>query len=204
MLTGIAIFLALLIALLAVPISVAFRLNRVTNTEGVIHVRWLFGLVRVRIPVPGKAKPKPSHKARRTGFPAKPWRKDYVQKRDRGEQDAMALFRQPRFRNHVLKFIRDAWHATHARNLYLRLRIGLGDPADTGRLWAFMGPLAGLASNIKSATVRIEPEFVDPVLELDSHGQFRLLPLQFIALAIAFALSPNMWAAWRILSRGRA
>jgi hypothetical protein len=92
--------------------------------------------------------------------------------------------------------------ATHARNLYLRLRIGLGDPADTGRLWAIIGPIAGLAQNLRSAMVRIEPEFMDPVFEVESRGQFRLLPIQLIALTAAFVLSPTMLRAWWLLRRG--
>ena len=92
--------------------------------------------------------------------------------------------------------------ATHARNLFLRLRIGLGDPADTGRLWAVIGPIAGMAQNFRSAALRIEPEFMDPAFEVESHGQFRLVPIQFIAMTAAFMLSPTMLRAWRHLLGG--
>ena len=94
--------------------------------------------------------------------------------------------------------------ATHGRDLFLRLRIGLGDPADTGRLWAVVGPVAGLAQNLRSAVVRIEPEFMDPVFEVESHGQFRLVPIQLIALTAAFVLSPTMLRVWRQLRQESA
>ena len=116
----------------------------------------------------------------------------------------LSVVRQPAFRRRAHKFIRDMLRATHARNLVLRLRIGLVDPADTGRLWAVIGPIAGMAQNLRSAAVRIEPEFLDPVFEVESHGQFRLVPIQFIALTVAFILSPTMLRAWLRLRRGNA
>ncbi len=79
------------------------------------------------------------------------------------------------------------------------MRLGLGDPADTGRLWAFLGPLNAAAQNLRNAEVRIEPEFVDPTFEFEINGRVRLVPLQFLALATAFALSPPSIRAWRTL-----
>ena len=90
-----------------------------------------------------------------------------------------------------MKFIKRMLRASHAQNLYLRLRIGLGDPADTGLLWAVMGPLSGMLKNLQGASIEIDPEFIDEVLELESHGQFRLIPIQFIVLIIVFIFSPE-------------
>jgi hypothetical protein len=59
--------------------------------------------------------------------------------------------------------------------------------------------VAALATSIPGAEVRIKPEFMDPVFEFQSHGQFRLIPLQFLALVIGFALSPSSVRAWRSL-----
>lgn len=79
------------------------------------------------------------------------------------------------------------------------MRLGLGDPADTGRLWAMVGPLSALVQNLRNAEVRIEPEFADPVFEFESHGRVLLIPIQFIFVIIAFALSPPSIRAWRTL-----
>lgn len=189
------LLLILFIGLLAVPLTVLFSIHRVEETRGVVRFRWLFGLVRfqVRIPQAPRAETRSARKKK-----PKPVRK----KGNAG--GALSLIRQRRFRRRVFKFIRDILRATHGRDLFLRLRIGLGDPADTGCLWALVGPIAGLAQNLRSAVVRIEPEFVDPVLEIESHGQFRLVPIQFIALAAAFVLSPTMLRAWRQFRRGGA
>ena len=56
MLLIIAILLVLLLVLLTVPISVAFRLDRIKEINGHVIFYWLFGLVRFRIGVPGAVK----------------------------------------------------------------------------------------------------------------------------------------------------
>lgn len=194
------LLLALLIALLAVPLTVVFSVHRIKETKGVVRFRWLFGLVRfqLRIPQAAKARLRP---ARAEGEKAK---SASQRERKASAGEVLSLIKQPAFRQRGYKFIRDMLRATHARNLFLRLRIGLGDPADTGCLWAIIGPIAALAQNLRSVAVRIEPEFVDPVFEIESHGRFRLVPIQFIALTVAFMLSPTMLRAWRDSHRENA
>lgn len=194
------LLLALLIALMAVPLTVMFSIHRIEKTRGVVRFRWLFGLVRfqLRIPQAARARPLPVPTA---GEKAKSPRQR-KQKASAGE--LLSLIKQAAFRQRVYKFIRDMLRATHARNLFLRLRIGLGDPADTGRLWAIIGPISAMTRNLRSVAVRIEPEFVDPVFEIESHGRFSLVPIQFIALTAAFMLSPTMLRAWRHLRRENA
>lgn len=191
------LLLALLIALLAVPLTVVFSIHRIKETKGVVRFLWLFGLVRfqLRIPQAARARPQPAPTA---GEKEKSPRQR-KQKASAGEM--LSLIKQPALRQRVYKFIGDILRATHARNLFLRLRIGLGDPADTGHLWAIIGPISAMARNLRSVAVRIEPEFVDPVFEIESHGRFRLVPIQFIALTAAFMLSPTMLRAWRHLRR---
>ena len=53
MLIGVATFLVLIIALLAVPITLTFKLSWRQAIQGDIELRWLFGLVRVRPPAFG-------------------------------------------------------------------------------------------------------------------------------------------------------
>lgn len=204
--TGVALILgllpALVIGLLAVPLSVAFSIRRLRETRGVIRFRWLFGIVRFRVRIPRAgataARPAPEGEVR---APGRKQRKSRQRWRPGG---VLSLMRERAIRRRVVGFLRDLLRATHARRLFLRLRIGLGDPADTGRLWALVGPVAGLARNVSGATLRIEPEFIDPVFEVESHGQFRLVPLRLIALTAAFALSPTMLRAWWRLSRGHS
>ena len=108
----------------------------------------------------------------------------------------MSIFRalrQTAFRRRIILFIHDLWHAVHKRDISLRLRVGLGDPADTGQLWAMLGPVAGMLADTQAASIEIEPEFFDATLELDSSGDIRFIPLQMIYLTVGLLLSPPVW-----------
>ena len=189
---GIAIPLSFLMALLAIPIELAFSIERINNIHGRVTVRWLFGLARFRIGIPGSKRRKRQHAAKKPA-PAKTPRKN---PKNTASSKIVAALKQPAFRQRSQQFINDLLRATHSHNLYFHLRIGLGDPADTGRLWILLGPVATMAARIRSAVVRIEPEFMDAVFEFHSHGRFRLTPLEFIVLATAFVLSPATLRAW--------
>jgi hypothetical protein len=191
-----AILLALLVVMLSVPMTVAFRIDRIREIRGHVILYWFFGLLRFRINIPGVAKAVSSRKR-------KPGAKKEKHKLGVNGHTFFALVQQSALRRRILRFIKSFSGAAHGRDLYLRLRVGLGDPADTGRLWGFLGPLDGIAANLRHAEVRIEPEFVDSALELESHGEFRLVPLQFVALTAAFMLSPEIFQAWRTLRRSR-
>jgi hypothetical protein len=158
-----------------------------------VGVRWLFGLVRFRIPVPraGKPAPRPDAKPRAARARARP--------KARGRyRNVLAALGQAAFRRQAYRLIRDLVRAVHLHRLRLLMRLGMGDPADTGRLWAVLGPLNAVAQ-LRKLELRIEPEFVDPVLEFQADGRLLLVPLRFLILAIAFALSPPTIRAWRTL-----
>ena len=191
--------LALLLLLLAVPVDMEFQIEGIQGWRGQISVRWLFGVIRFRIPVPEVAGQQPVAKARQRATKQRP-----EHKKRRTRPDFVAVLRRPEFRQRTYRFAKDLIHAVHLRRLRLLMRLGLGDPAETGRLWALVGPLSALARNLRSADVRIEPEFMDSVLEVQADGQLRLIPLQFLALATAFALSPPSMRAWRTLSSSHA
>ncbi|MGD2053030.1 MAG: DUF2953 domain-containing protein [Gammaproteobacteria bacterium] len=105
----------------------------------------------------------------------------------------MTAIQHKAFRQRVFRFVRDIWCIIHKQNLSLRVRIGLGDPADTGRLWAFVGPVAGMLTVIQDTSIEIAPEFSDAVFELDSSGVIRVVPLQMIYFTFGLLLSPSFW-----------
>ena len=202
---------AVVVVLLAVPIELRFQGRGVEPFEGQVALRWLFGLVRFRVHLPDAARRPPGaapSRHRGTGAEAEPPAR---RRAPRGKSRAgaartraMAALRQPAFRRRALRLAVDLVRAAHLREFVLRLRLGLGDPADTGRLWAWLGPLAAALQSLRHAQVRLEPEFVDPVLEFELHGRARLVPLQWLALLVAFALSPPAWRAWQAASTAHA
>jgi hypothetical protein len=190
--------LGLVLLLLAVPVDVEFRLAGLEPFTGQVGVRWLFGLVRFRVPVRRAGEP-----ARRPEAGPKAARARARPEARGRHRDVLAALGQAPFRRRVHRLAGDLVRAVHLHRLRLLVRLGLGDPADTGRLWAVVGPL-GAVAQLRNAELRIEPEFVDPVLEFQADGRLLLVPLRFLFLAVAFALSPPTIRAWRTLKGGHA
>ena len=184
MLTGVVTFLLLLIALLAIPVTLTFKMTWQQNFQSDVRLLWLFGLVRARIPITPTSSPKENKPAKKGNHP-----KRFSSKK----QNAFSVVKQKAFRQRMSRFIRDLWHSIQKKDVNLRLRIGLGDPADTGQLWAFVGPVTGMLSNVPETSINIEPDFYDSTFEMDSSGNIRLIPLQLIYLAAGLLLSPPVW-----------
>lgn len=110
----------------------------------------------------------------------------------------MAAIRQPAFRRRILRFVSDVWHAIHKKNVRLLLRLGLGDPADTGQLWAVLGPLSGMLARLRDIRIAIEPDFLDSRLEVDSSGTIRMIPLRLaiIVLGLLFFAADLARPSW--------
>jgi hypothetical protein len=82
------------------------------------------------------------------------------------------------------------------------VRLGLDDPADTGRLWGLLWPVVALAQALHGAEVRLEPEFLEETVQFQAQGRVAASPLRLLAIAGGLALSPATVGAWWA-SRGR-
>jgi len=185
MLTVVLAVLIVLLVLLAIPIGLDYRLSWPGGNRGEVHLVWLFGLLRVRIPV-----------ASEPTAPAKPAHPKRVRKhktRTKCKTNPLAAWRFKPFRQRILRFIRDLWTAVHKRDVRLQLLIGLSDPADTGQLWALMGPVSAVLTYSRDVEIDIEPDFTESTLEIRSSGYIRVIPLQLLGLSLALLLSPPFW-----------
>jgi len=194
--------ISLLLILISIPLDLAFEINRTDRVDGYVRLRWLFGLVRMKFDIPSEHEEESSQAPSGEPKTAKP-RKARKRKSKTSPASVLSALRQPALHKRVLRFIRDLFRATHARDIFLRLRIGLGDPADTGRLWGVVGPATAMIPASENMQLIVEPEFMDPVFEFQGRGRFRLIPIQFMALATAFLLSPPVRRTWLILRRGK-
>lgn len=186
MLSGIVIFLLLLIALLAIPVTLTFQVHWRETFQSSIRLLWLFGLVRVRLPsFQSKALSSQAEEPR--------GKSSRVERSPVKSSNLFSIIWQKAFRQRMIRFMSDFWHAVRKRHIRLRIRVGLGDPADTGQLWAAVGPVAGMLATIQDASIEIEPEFFETTFELNSSGNIRLIPLQMIYLIVALLLSPAVW-----------
>jgi hypothetical protein len=179
----------LAVVLLAVPIVFAWRVAWPADADNRMELRWLFGLVRVRLPdSAGGAAPSA---AGRDGSGR------FHEYEARGGTRIFRAFAYRPFRRRLVRYLRRLWQLIDKDDVRLRVRIGLDDPAATGQLWAVMGPLAALLAVPGSVVVSIEPDFVDQAFEVDSSGRLRVVPLQMLASTLALAFSPDLWRGLR-------
>jgi len=171
--------LLLIVALLAIPVEIAFNVQRREKFHFAVSIGWLFGVVSAPLSDSGSG---PSSERRK-----KKSRKG--QKKDRSRK-AFSVVVNTRFQRRVIRFLKDILGAIRMPAFTLRARLGLGDPADTGMLWGIVGPLAAVLADARNSAVYIEPEFMHETFELDCSGKVRVIPIQFVYIAALFFLSP--------------
>jgi hypothetical protein len=189
----VVILFALIIALLAIPFDIKFKIQRREEFHSDVAVQWLFGIVRFNIPSQRTQKlEKKPHKIKKI---------KKTRKKAANVSAAKDLLWNARFRYRVFKFVKDLLHIIHIAGFYIRLRLGLDDPADTGRLWAWLGPLAVFLSSLSNSMVQLEPDFQTEIVYLDSSGRMRIVPLQVFFTVFAFLFSPvtvsALWTMYR-------
>lgn len=182
------------VALLAIPVTLTFRVAWPETGGNELRLTWAFGLVNLRLPTPVSRTP-----ADTTEADARPTKRATRRRRRGPKPNPFAALRQRPFRQRVLRLVRDLWRAIDRQNLRLDLRIGTGDPAETGQLWAVLGPVSGMLQNLEDARIRVTPEFVDAALDVDGSGQLRVIPLQILAIAAGLMLSPPIWRGLRAM-----
>lgn len=194
MLTWLLLIVLLPVGLLAIPVTLRFRFHWPHRSQNHVRVRWFFGAVRLNVPAAGGPAARPD-----TSTSGRPSRR---KKRGSGKSlNAWSLVRNGEFRRRIIRLLADAWRALQKKDLRLSVRIGLDDPADTGQLWAFVGPSQGLLAGISGSRIDIQPDFADEIFELYSQGTVRLVPLRLVYLITAAVFSPTVW---RGLARARA
>jgi hypothetical protein len=78
------------------------------------------------------------------------------------------------------------------RELTVRLRAGLDDPADTGMLWGALAPLLAAADN-HPGSIELEPDFAKSCFELRGRCRFTLVPMRYLLVLVVFLLNPRTW-----------
>ncbi len=163
----IAIF-STLVVLLIIPVDLEFSmLRREGRSEGKASLIWLFGLTRVNL------RPRPE-------FP----------RSGSGRFRILDMLEMRGFVWSMKRFVRDLFRAVRILDLRLEARIGLDDPAETGRLWAMLAPWVLWVPDI-----RIEPEFSAQAFDFEARGRIRISVIR--VLKAIFALAPFMLRAMR-------
>ena len=194
MLMGIAGCLAcLMILLLVIPIDIIFFLERFPLLQRRIFVSLIFGLIR--LPVPSRSI--------RSLFRLRSRRKESKDRRSQSQlRLVMMVFKSKGFFRRLLKFISDMYKAMRISILSLHFILGLDDPADTGRLWAFVGPISNIFSDLYFPNICFEPDFLAETFYVEGKGEIRIMPIRVLYIITVFLLSPpTIRAVWAIMTK---
>ena len=176
---GIGLFVLLVFS---IPVDMVFNVGGSGAARSRMRVGWLFGLLGKEF---GRGKKKPEERApkrkKTRGLPKLP---------GRILSGVRVSHLDARLGRGLLKLSRRILSGVRVSHLDAHLRIGLDDPADTGLLYAALWPVIVPLTHNRSAKVRIELAFEEPVLDLTARGRIRVYPIQMVWYVLLFALSP--------------
>jgi hypothetical protein len=179
---------ALLILALFVPLEMTVQVSTAERPRLRMRLVWLFGLVRKEIGRGEKKQAAPKKRGKRRINP----------------RDILSLLQTrgllPRLKTSFQGMLR----ALEIKNLAADFKVGLGDPADTGLLFALLAPVIPWLNSSLPLQIRAQPSFADaPTFAGHSHGAVRVRPIRLILPLLSFALSPATMRAAKKLALAR-
>ena len=161
--------LALVAALLAIPIDLRFDAAAGEDSHARLRVEWLFGWV---------------------GRDLEPGRGGR-ERRKLPDWEQLSPLWQPPFRDRVGLLLRRSRRWIDIDDIRGRARFGFGDPAATGMAIGLLQPLLAFFRALPRVDLHLDPDFGAAGFSGELHGGIRAVPLGLIPPALAFALSPE-------------
>ncbi len=185
-----AVFAFLLWAPLEVVFDASFRQERRLH----VRMRWCHGLITRDIA--GKAEPGKEVKEGVRG------------KRKRGKgwpgfADAVRLLRTRGLLKRAGILLKDLLKAVRIRNLLADLKVGLDSPADTGMLFACIGPPLFWLGPRLPVQLNIQPVFEQATFSGHAQGEVSTRPLALLLPLLKFIFSPAALRALGQLARSK-
>lgn len=171
----------ILILVLSVPFDTVLHVDMYGRPKFRLRLSWLFGLITKEVE---KREKKPTEKKK----VVKEKQKLAESKRRIG--DIFAILRTRGLLRQFIVLITDILRRFKIRDFIVDFRVGLGNPADTGLLFALIGPATFLLSSSFPHQIRVEPSFEDETaFEGHLSGTVRLRPIQLVSPLIKFTFS---------------
>lgn len=159
-----------LLLLLALPVELSLHLEKEETLDCRARLQWLFGLVSVDL-------------SAITGRTAK---EALAEKPKKRKVLPTSLFGSETSLRRIMRLIRGLLHTLEIRELKLRGRIGLGDPAYTGMLMGLLHPLL-----LPGRNVALIADYQEAVFEGCCTARIRLFPIKVIGALLFFLFSRN-------------
>ncbi len=182
---------AFIVLVLCVPFDIALHMDMYERPKFRVRLVWLFGLISKEIRKAGK---KPEGKKKDVDG------KRQLRKGRRRVETIFAILRTKGLVTQLKDLMRDTLSRLEIRELGANFRVGLDDPADTGLLFAFIGPATLFLSPYSSHRIRVQPAFGDEaVFEGCLYGTVRLRPIRLVIPFLKFAFSLASVRAMKVL-----
>ncbi len=176
-----ASLLVLVVFVFSVPLDVVLRVDVYGRPKFRMRLTWLFGLVSKEIT---KEEKQPEYKKEADNGKGKP------RKRGPGAKTILKILRARGLLGQSKLLLKGILRPPRIKDLAADLKVGLGDPADTGLLFAIIGPTISFLGSYFPNRIKVQPSFADEaVLEGSLHGALRLRPIQFIPPLLRFVFS---------------
>ena len=172
---------AIIIFVLCIPLNAVLDIDIYGRPKFRLRLVWFFGLVSRGI-TKGRKKPKEEKRIA-----------EGKRKRKKRKIKARTIFKILRTRGllgQIKHLLRDILKCLKIRDLRADFRVGLDDPADTGLLFALIGPTIFFLGSSRVHEIRVQPSFEDEaVFEGYLHGAVRLVPIQLVMPLLRFVFS---------------
>ena len=173
---------AIIIFVLCIPLNAVLDIDIYGRPKFRLRLVWFFGLVSRGI-TKGRKKPKEEEKRIAEG-------KRKPKKRKIKARTIFKILRTRGLIGQVKCLLRDILKCFKIRDLRADFRVGLDDPADTGLLFALIGPLIFFLGSSRVHEIRVQPSFEDEaVFEGYLRGAVRLVPIQLVVPLLRFVFS---------------
>jgi len=171
----------LAVLILCIPLEMVVRVDADGRPRFRMRLVWLFGLVSKEIT---KAKKKPEEERRVAEGKRK------LRKRKIKARTILEILRTRGLLRQVKGLLKDILRRLEIRDLTADITVGLGDPADTGLLFAFIGPATFFLGSSRIHDIRVQLSFEDEaVFKGYLSGAVRLLPIQMVIPLLRFVFS---------------
>jgi hypothetical protein len=168
----------LAVAIGASPIDLRFMVDTGHDRKLRVQVGWLYGVLRKDVPSGRRPVKTPAKKKARSGVSPLQWN------RIRSLLGVKGLW------SAIQRLAIRAWRSMALPRVNIRLRIGLDDPADTGRMFAIAGPVLVFLASRPGVHLLAEPDFADETLSVCGEADLRIYPLRLLWAVALFILSP--------------
>lgn len=191
--------LLLVVLLLFIPLEVEYHFdNRVMPTH-TVGIRWLYGLVFLRLGSGGQRDIESNHKgqdrqkALEQVILASTGEKARYERQTKSGKKNVAFFLEVMgsdgFVRRLFQLIYELLTVAKIKSLRLRLYFGLDDPADTGLLCALLMPTLSPFYAISRVDMVAQPVFDRAILRANLYVHIHLVPINYLRAIARFLLS---------------